>query len=166
MQMRAGVTFKQASADILRDTVQLTDIFSQPSLKKPKRDRSPHYGKGKGTLPVQKIPTPVLQPTLSTSASTTPTPQPCIPPTAISIMAAHRGTDGAQGSSNTNRDHQWSPRRLAPLLPREAGEIFVLHTKLCSMRTFKIIGNATFAHDQGFDDITAVSTFHTSIMTS
>ena len=47
MQMRSGVTFKQASSDILQDTIQLTDILSQPVTKKPRNDRSPK-GKGKG----------------------------------------------------------------------------------------------------------------------
>ncbi len=48
MQMRSGVTFKQASADILQDdTIQLTDILSQPATKKPRSERSPK-GKGKG----------------------------------------------------------------------------------------------------------------------
>ena len=44
----SGITFKQASADILQDTVQLTDILSQPSPKKIRRDRSPRKGEGKG----------------------------------------------------------------------------------------------------------------------
>ena len=47
MQMRSGVTFKEASADILQDTIQLTDILSQPASKRPRNDRSPK-GKGKG----------------------------------------------------------------------------------------------------------------------
>ena len=47
MQMRSGVTFKEASADILQDTIQLTDILSQPATKRPRNDRSPK-GKGKG----------------------------------------------------------------------------------------------------------------------
>ena len=47
MQMRSGVTFKQASSDILQDTIQLTDILSQPVTKKLRNDRSPK-GKGKG----------------------------------------------------------------------------------------------------------------------
>ena len=49
MQMRAGITFKQATQDVLQDTVQLTDILSQPSPKKPRRDTTPSPGgKGKG----------------------------------------------------------------------------------------------------------------------
>ena len=49
MQMRRGVTFKQASQDVIQDTVQLTDILTQPSPKKPRRDSSPYKGgKGKG----------------------------------------------------------------------------------------------------------------------
>jgi len=49
MQMRGGVTFKQASQDVIQDTVQLTDILTQPSPKKPRRESSPYKGgKGKG----------------------------------------------------------------------------------------------------------------------
>ena len=47
MQMRSGVTFKEASTDILQDTIQLTDILSQPVSKKPRSERTPK-GKGKG----------------------------------------------------------------------------------------------------------------------
>ena len=49
MQMRGGVTFKQASQDVTQDTVQLTDILTQASPKKPRRESSPYKGgKGKG----------------------------------------------------------------------------------------------------------------------
>ena len=49
MQMRGGVTFKQASQDVIQDTVQLTDILTQPSPKKQRRESSPYKGgKGKG----------------------------------------------------------------------------------------------------------------------
>ena len=46
MQMRGGVNLKQASQDVIQDTVQLT---TQPSPKKPRRESSPYKGgKGKG----------------------------------------------------------------------------------------------------------------------